>query len=105
MLRELVLQAIYQAISRANELRPHDAQLACEEGTALYGPGGAFDSLELVSFILDVEETVNVQNSTELVLADDKAMSQRRNPFRDVATLADYVAGRLEEVHPCPIAL
>jgi hypothetical protein len=105
MLREQVLQAIYEAIARANELRPADAQLPCEEDTALYGPGGALDSLELVSFILDVEERVNIQNGTELVLADDKAMSQRRNPFRDVATLADYVTGRLEEVHPCTIAL
>ncbi len=105
MLREQVLQAIYQAIGRTNELRPPDAQLLSEEGTALYGPGGALDSLELVSFILDVEETINLQYGTELVLADDKAMSQRRNPFRDVATLADYVTGRLEEIHPCTIAL
>jgi hypothetical protein len=32
-----------------------------------------------------------------LVLADERAMSQRHNPFRDVRSLADYVMERLNE--------
>lgn len=93
--REAVLQAIYAAIRRANALRPPDQQLACDEMTALYGPEGGLDSLGLVSLILDVEEAVNAQAGTSLVLADERAMSQRHNPFRHVRSLADFVLARL----------
>jgi hypothetical protein len=102
MERAEVLQAIYRAIENTNQLRPPDDHIACAEETRLYGTGGALDSLALVSLILDVEETVNAQSGKQLVLADERAMSQKRNPFRDVQSLADYVLMRLKEGDPCP---
>ena len=93
--RNVVVREIYQAISRINELRDPDHRIVCAEETVLYGPGGALDSLGLVSLILDVEQTVNEKSDTNLVLADAQAMAQRHNPFRDVQSLADYVISRL----------
>jgi acyl carrier protein len=104
MNRDEVVREIFTAIDRANELREPEDQLICAEGTALYGSEGGLDSLGLVSLILDVEAAVNKQAGTDLVLADEHAMSQRRNPFRDVQSLADYIMSRLSEVAPCPIA-
>jgi D-alanine--poly(phosphoribitol) ligase subunit 2 len=104
MLREDVVQTIYGAIRSANELRQPGDRLSCGEDTVLYGSGGGLDSLGLVSLILEVEEAVNAQCGTPLVLADAQAMSQKRNPFRDVQSLADYVLRRLEEGNRCPIA-
>jgi hypothetical protein len=97
MQRDDVIREIYGALERANALREPDAQLACAEDTALYGPGGALTSLGLVALILDVEEAVNARTGSGLVLADERAMSQRRSPFRDVRSLADYVMARLGE--------
>jgi hypothetical protein len=93
--RSVVAHEIYQAIARINELRDPDHHIACAEETILYGAGGTLDSLSLVSLILDLEQAVNEQLGTHLVLADAQAMSQRRNPFRDVRSLADYVLSRL----------
>ena len=93
--RDVVVREIYQAIGRINELRDPGDRIACSEETVLYGSGGALDSLGLVSLILDVEQAVNERAGTSLVLADEQAMSQRRNPFRDVRSLADYVMSRL----------
>jgi hypothetical protein len=93
--RGVVVHEIYQAIARINELRDPDQRIACSEETILYGAGGALDSLNLVSLILDVEQGVNERSGGGLVLADAQAMSQRRNPFRDVRSMADYVMSRL----------
>jgi hypothetical protein len=93
--RDAVVREIYQALSRINELRDPDDRIACDEKTVLYGSGGALDSLGLVSLILDVELAVNDLTGGNLVLADAQAMAQRRNPFRDVRSMVDYVMSRL----------
>jgi len=93
--RDVVVREIYQAIGGINELRDPGDRIACSEETVLYGSGGALDSLGLVSLILDVEQAVNERSGMSLVLADAQAMAQRRNPFRDVRSLADYVMSRL----------
>jgi acyl carrier protein len=103
MYRTQVIQSIYDAIRRMNDFRPPAEQLACAEATTLYGREGPLDSLGLVSFILDVEEAVNAQTGRNLVLADERAMAQHRNPFRTVRSLADYVVARLEG-NQCPTA-
>lgn len=93
--REVVVGEIYQALSRINELRDPEQRIACAETTVLYGSEGALDSLGLVSLIMDVEQAINERTGGSLVLADAQAMSERRNPFRDVRSLADYVMSRL----------
>jgi hypothetical protein len=97
MQRADAVRAIYQALERANALREPSRQLVCAEETVLYGATGALESLELVSVLVDVEEAVSQITKNPLVLADEKAMSYRRNPFRDVRSLADYVMQRLGE--------
>jgi D-alanine--poly(phosphoribitol) ligase subunit 2 len=97
MTRDDVVRAIYDAVGRINELREPGRRLAASEETSLYGGGGGIDSLTLVSLIMDVEEAVNDHTGGQLVLADERAMAQRRNPFRDVRSFADYVMDRLRE--------
>ncbi len=104
MERESVVREIYAAIRQANELRDPNDRLACAEDTVLYGHGGSLDSLGLVSLIMDVEAAVNDHFGVQLVLADQRAMMEKRNPFRDVRSLADYVLVRLKETQPCPTA-
>jgi acyl carrier protein len=100
--REEVVRAIFEAINRLNELRAPDQRLAGTEETVLYGGGTGLTSLDLVSLIVDVEEAVNERTGGGLVLADERAVAQKRNPFRDVRTFADYVMDRLRESEPCP---
>jgi hypothetical protein len=101
--RDNIVQAIFAAIRRANQLRGPNEQLTCEATTRLYGLRGSLDSLGLVSLILDVEEAIKVETGRYLVLADDRALSLNSNPFRDVNSLTDYVLSRLEDADPCPI--
>lgn len=65
--------------------------------TKIYGSEGNLDSLALVSFITDVEEMVDNEFNTNITLADEKAMSSRNSPFKDVSTLTQYIYNLIEE--------
>jgi len=64
---------------------------AVTEETRLFGGDSPLDSTALVSLVVEVEQQVNDECGTSIVLADDRAMSQKRSPFRSVGSLADYV--------------
>lgn len=65
--------------------------------TKLYGGEGALDSLALVSFITDLEEQISDEFEVDIILADEKAMSQRTSPFRTVESLTIYIENLLSE--------
>lgn len=62
-----------------------------EDNPRIFGTGGALDSLGLVNFLADLEYRLEQQFGRALVLANDKAMSRQRSPFRDVETLTEYI--------------
>lgn len=66
------------------------------EDTVLFGKDGVLDSMGLVTLIVAVEQAVEDKYDKAAGLADEKAMSQARSPYRSVATLAEYVAQELE---------
>ena len=59
--------------------------------TRLIGSSGFLDSMDLVSFIVDLEEAINDEFSLEIELANDSTMSNRKSPFVNVSTLSDYI--------------
>ena len=63
--------------------------------TKLFGAEGSLDSLGLVSLLIDVEQRLEEKFGVVVTIADDRAMSQRRSPFRTVGTLSDYVCALL----------
>ena len=65
--------------------------------TKLFGGSGALDSLALVSFIADVEEKISDAFGKNIILADEKAMSQKVSPFRSVETLSLYIEKLLND--------
>jgi acyl carrier protein len=65
--------------------------------TSLFGDNALLDSAALVSLLVEVEQQINDAVGTEILLADDRAMSQKRSPFRNIGTLADYAVVLLSE--------
>jgi len=70
--------------------------------TRLFGANALLDSVTLVSLLVEVEQQINDTIGTEILLADDRAMSQKHSPFRNIGTLADYVLMLLSE--KCEVA-
>ena len=82
---------VLDAIRAANRAREADAQLRVAPDAEIFGSGSPLDSLGLVGLLLDIEEGLAALGC-DVVLSDDRAMSQQRTPFRSVATLVRYIA-------------
>ena len=78
-------------------LPPAHSPATLSEDTILFGRDGLLDSVALVSFILDTEEAIRAATGISITLADERAMSQSRSPFRRVSSLVDYAAQLLAE--------
>lgn len=78
----------------ADELNANYGQelIAFSEETQLLGGGTSLTSSDLVAYIAEVEYRLSEQFGITVVLTDDRAMSQRRSPFRTIGALADYIA-------------
>lgn len=61
------------------------------EEIKLFGGESLLDSLGLVSLIVSIEEAIEDQFNTSIILADEKAMSRRTSPFSRVSYLVDYI--------------
>ena len=82
------------------ELVEHEESTPFGEDTPLFGSRGLLDSLGVVNLVADVETWVSDEVGRDLTLADERAMSEERSPFRTVASLADYVMTQLSETSP-----
>lgn len=100
MNRDEILAVIYQALRELNEEWKLEALREPSEETRLYGAKSGLDSIALVTLIVRLEELVGDRSGRNLILADDRAMSQLRSPFRRVGALADHIAALLAESQP-----
>ena len=94
-IRELVERCTREVADQENADLPGSLNVE----TPLFGKRGIFDSLGVVSLVLAVEEAIREEHGEEDSLADERAMSQERSPFRTVGSLADYAAKLIEEAH------
>ena len=97
MNNEDIQQKIFDAIEMANNVREEDKQIPVSAETELYGSNGQLDSMGLVAFLVDIEESFQDED-INISLSDERAMSQSNSPFRNVKTLTDYIATLLKEM-------
>jgi acyl carrier protein len=87
----LVTEAARDAMSRRS------GSAGVHEGTPLLGQGSTLDSLGLVTLLVDLEQTLRCDYGMAVTVVSDRAMSQKRSPFRTVGTLTDYLCLLAEE--------
>jgi acyl carrier protein len=91
-----IQEIVLNVMRTANLARAEDAQLPVAPNAALFGPESPLDSLGLLSLLLDVEQELHTAGYP-VMLSDDRAMSQRRSPFRTVASLVEYIGTVVRE--------
>ena len=96
-MQEKIEKIIIDTLKELNEELENEYFINPNSKTKLYGGNGAMDSLALVSFIADLEDKISDEFEKDIILADEKAMSQRTSPFRSVETLTNYIQKLLEE--------
>ena len=92
-----VSDVIYKCIDEVNEQQIVDQPLLKNVNEVIYGNDGKLDSLGLVNLIVSIEEKVENELGIPIVLADERAMSQKQSPFRTVGSLINYIVMLLEE--------
>jgi len=59
--------------------------------TPLLGSGSDLDSMALVHFVADLEERLRCAFGKDWILADERALSRSRSPFRTVGDLVAFI--------------
>ena len=88
----IVQDCISEALTRKKET----AGIAVAMDTPLLG-GGLFDSLGLVTVVVDIEQALDAECGVALSIVSEQAMSRRHSPFRSVQSLVDYVCELIAE--------
>ncbi len=97
--QDKIIKIVFNAVDEINELLVSERRIKKSADTRLFdksGKGG-LDSLGLINFIVAMEQKIEQEFSTSIVLADERAMSQKQSPFMTVKTLVNYVSKLLEE--------
>jgi len=88
---DAIQQVVLQALAAVNLGRDEASQLAVSPDAPVFGPDSLLDSLGLVGLLLDIEEGLQAIGCN-VVLSDERAVSQKRSPFRSVQTLVAYIS-------------
>jgi acyl carrier protein len=81
---------IRASIEIVNQSRLPGEQLDLSSDATIFGHGSPLDSLGLVSLLIEIEDQLALRGRP-ISLSDERAMSQKRSPFRDVPSLVAYV--------------
>ena len=80
-----------------NALKKHSEQSSIKldindiTNTPIFGEDSMLDSLGLVTLLVEIEQNIEDEFGQEITIADEKAMSLRNSPFRNVETLNSYI--------------
>ena len=95
--RKTIENLIITSVKEINEQLPQEQQLGQSTKTVLFGKDGKLDSLDLVTLLVIIEQNIEDEFDVSITIADERAMSQKRSPFRTIGTLADYIDMLLRE--------
>ena len=90
-MREKIVDILVSSVEDFNESLPEDEKLSTNLNDALYGGDSSLDSMGLVSLIVGIEQNIEDHLEQTISLADEKAMSQKSNPFKNLDSLTRYI--------------
>lgn len=96
-MRTNISKIVYESIREFIDTYNVNIPVEMGDETPLFGKEGVLDSLGLVSLIVMVEQEIEDNIGYTLILANEKAMSQKNSPFLKVGYLIDYICRLLEE--------
>jgi acyl carrier protein len=90
---KIVLESLQEVFIQVGTPAPD----SITEDSVLVGSDSILDSLGVVSLIVEIEQRLESLHGISVILANDKAMSQRNSPFRTVGVLTDHVLEMAKE--------
>ena len=96
-MRERITEIMFKIAEEQNPTLPRPIEIKKGADAGLYGPSGVLDSLALVAFIVELEVMLEDEFGVAVVLANERAMSQKSSPFLTIGSLAGYAEEVLKE--------
>ena len=90
-------KTIIETISDYNKDLEKDSQISTDTNDSIYSSNSNLDSLGLVSFIIALEQSIEDKFKVSISLADEKAMSQKSNPYATINSLAEYISKLIDK--------
>lgn len=97
-MRNRLINIILDAVNEINKTVEAKPSIELRENYPLFGSQGGMDSISLVSLIVTVEQHIEDEFAVSIILANEKAMSQRNSPFLTVGTLAQFSEKLIQQV-------
>ncbi|HKS27281.1 MAG TPA: hypothetical protein VJS44_05650 [Pyrinomonadaceae bacterium] len=95
--RERIVSAVYSAVDDLNSQLPAGVAIEKTPEAPLYGKSGKLESLDFVTFIMEVEEKVRAEFGVDVMITDENLLSKEKSPFSTLGTLTEYLEGVLRE--------
>ncbi|MFX0201819.1 MAG: hypothetical protein ACFFCW_37390 [Candidatus Hodarchaeota archaeon] len=68
-----------------------------DKTTCLIGRESVLDSLGLVTLIVNIEQKLVDRYGISVTIADERALSQQKSPFKTVKSLSEYISSLITE--------
>lgn len=95
--RERIVRVVYDAVDELNEQLPEGTLVEKSPDAPLYGKSGKLESLDFVTFIMEVEEKFRDEFGVDVMITDENLLSKQNSPFSTLGTLTEYLEGVLKE--------
>jgi hypothetical protein len=86
-----MLSLVFEAVDKLNEELPPAMKLEKKADAELIGGGGYIDSLQLINFLLFLDDIVTQQTGIHLSLMEDTGLLKDMGPLRSFGALASYL--------------
>lgn len=96
---ERITRAVFSAVDALNEQLPKGVSVEKSLDAPLYGAAGKLESLDFVTFIMEVEEKIKVEFGVDITIADENLLSKEKSPFSSLRTLIEYLEELLKQEH------
>ena len=93
---EMVIGSLWEVLQERGEQNKFQKD-DLTESSSLIGRESILDSMGLVSLIINIEPKF-ADREMVITLADERAMSQSKSPFRTVGSLAEYISLLVDEI-------
>jgi len=96
-MKDKITAIVIESVEELNATLDNKVDTKFAEKALLYGGNGMLDSIALVSLIVIVEEKIQDELGVDIILANEKAMSQLHSPFLTIGTLSNYIKTLVEK--------
>jgi acyl carrier protein len=95
--QERIVKAVYAAVDELNQQLPKGVSVDKSLDAPLYGAAGKLESLDFVTFIMEVEQKIKTEFGVDITIADEHLLSKEQSPFSSVRTLVEYLKEVLQQ--------